>query len=290
MPCLLFKRSLTLCAFRQVRIRLGIHADPRFYDSKYRGHQHSFTEVTTFSPLEGIDPSQVYSDIEHPSYLEPNYPASFVTWSMAAFFSNQLTVLHNNQSNDSLTACYDCSGTGSQVSCELLGNPYECSGYRLATRAEWEFAARSGSTSDIWTENGGGAFIEADPLSLNCTEGTILDGFDTPLSDYAWYCLVAEDTDGFVYQTQVATLKPNAFGLYDMHGNIAEWSLDQELGVELSGENPYAYSVSSTARHFLLGGTASQPPVSLAVDRTIGHADGDRFSYLGFRVVRTLLD
>ena len=35
------------------------------------------------------------------------------------FLLNQLTVLHNNQTDDSLTACYDCTGTASQVSCEL---------------------------------------------------------------------------------------------------------------------------------------------------------------------------
>ena len=82
---LLFKRSLTLCAYQQVRIRSIDTLTQDFMIQNTEVTNIQFTEVTTFSPLDGIDPSQVYSDIEHPSYLEPNYPASFLTWSMAAF-------------------------------------------------------------------------------------------------------------------------------------------------------------------------------------------------------------
>ena len=71
--------------------------------------------------------------------------------------------------------------------------------YRLPTEAEWEYACRAGSTEDY-------AF-----------------GSDSAqLEQYAWY----KNNSNNKYQ-KVGTKKPNAFGLYDMHGNVAEWTMDQ---------------------------------------------------------------
>ncbi len=71
--------------------------------------------------------------------------------------------------------------------------------YRLPTEAEWEYACRAGSVSRYGS-------------------GTDSDQLDT----YGWY----QDNSGGKYQ-QVKTKEPNAWGLYDMHGNVAEWTLDQ---------------------------------------------------------------
>jgi sulfatase modifying factor 1 len=70
--------------------------------------------------------------------------------------------------------------------------------YRLPTEAEWEYASRAGST---------GAFGVCDNA----------DG----LKDYAWYGETAN-----VEPHAVGTKKPNAFGLYDMQGNVREWVQD----------------------------------------------------------------
>ena len=73
--------------------------------------------------------------------------------------------------------------------------------YRLPSEAEWEYACRAGTTT---------------PFSFG----------DNPelLPEFAWYFKQAEEE---YVTSEVGQRKPNAWGLYDMHGNVAEWVLDQ---------------------------------------------------------------
>lgn len=103
----------------------------------------------------------------------------------------------------------------------VLDPPYDCDGYRLATEAEWEYAARAGSTDDF---HSGADFVSADSSSWECGDALLSDG--SSLATLGWYCgSPSELLEGDGVQA-VGGLAPNAWGLYDTAGNAAEMVMD----------------------------------------------------------------
>jgi formylglycine-generating enzyme len=98
--------------------------------------------------------------------------------------------------------------------------------YRLPTEAEWEYACRAGTQTRYYSGN--------DPASLV----KIANTFDTAACPFwpQWKIFSLEANDNAAFTAPVGQYLPNAFGLYDMHGNVWEWVSDWY------GENYYAES------------------------------------------------
>ncbi len=133
--------------------------------------------------------------------------------------------------------------------------------FRLLTEAEWEYAARSGTTT---------AYCFGDTISTSQAQ----------FSEGQW---------GSARQTvEVGKFPPNAFNLHDMHGNVWEW-------VEDCGHDNYSGAPSdgtkaaefASCRRVLRGGSWGNNPRSLRSAFREGGAAGDRGHSLGFRVART---
>ncbi|MGW5259321.1 formylglycine-generating enzyme family protein [Microbispora sp. NPDC004025] len=139
-----------------------------------------------------------------------------------------------------LTPCY---AIGDDPNAQDVVCDWDADGYRLPSEAEWEYACRAGTTGVRYGE----------------------------LDEIAWY---RENSAGRVHD--VGTRKPNAWGLYDMIGNVWEWCWDV-----------YDASVYGPYRVFRGGGAHDLPRACRASCRRKSHPTL-RIDDLGFRVARSV--
>ena len=137
--------------------------------------------------------------------------------------------------------------------------------YRLPTEAEWEYACRAGSTT---------AFPNGGITELNC-------GRDPNLDPTGWYC---GNSNNMIQP--VARKKPNAWGLYDMLGNVQEWCQDL-FGAYPDDEVIDPKGPKKGSYRAMRGGTWYSPARDTRCASRFGSPARYRFRHIGFRLCMT---
>lgn len=223
--------------------------------------------------------ARVIGDSEDLAFC-PQCPIEGITWYEALIFTNVLSRMAG------LTPCY--LPEKSLLEEEKLGESEDsgflnhffgfgrrsggvtwvdgCTGYRLPTEAEWEYAALAGDSRH---------FPGGDPSSWGCDE-------DPAIEPFAWYCANSGGKP-----RPVATKRPNRWGLYDMHGNVWEWVWD---GYEAySSDSTMDPRGSEDTKQRVDRGGAFDSPISDCSARTRGQMAPRLQDWIqGFRLARSL--
>jgi gliding motility-associated lipoprotein GldK len=193
----------------------------------------------------------------HPGF--DDYPVVGVTWEQAKAFCVWRTMYHNNY------LAKEKGGASVQ-------------NYRLPTEYEWEYAARGGRNVSMYPWGS--------PYTRD-SKGCFLANFKPLRGNYV--------DDGFLKPSPVGSYEPNDFNLYDMAGNVAEWTISafDEAGYSFTHDlNPnYEYNAlpnepTVMKRKVVRGGSWKDVAFYLqAGTRTYEYQDSAK-SYIGFRCVR----
>lgn len=181
----------------------------------------SATEVTnaqyaTFDPKhDSRYTAQFWKDHVGPGYAanRPEQPVTRITWNEAMAF---------------------CQALSERCSVNMT----------LPTEAQWEWACRAGSDTDFWFGDINSDFSKNENLADQMLRKMAVSGIDPqPVSENSWvykyYTFMPREdnvNDGQMTISDVANYEPNAWGLYDMHGNVAEFTRSTYAPYPYKGE------------------------------------------------------
>lgn len=185
-------------------------------------------------------------------------PVNLVSHHDAAAICNQYSKYSE------LSPCYACSGG----KCSEALPPGACYGYRLPTEAEWEYAYRATTSSPIYNGD-----------IQNCS------GFDSNIDAIAWYLYNAS---GGAHP--VAEKQANAWGFFDMSGNLWEWTHDGYVSDRSTLPNIDPIGKNAEGLRVMRGGSYNCIPHEIrGAHRSALPAEVSGLN-VGVRCARTLVD
>jgi len=230
-----------------------------------RGFHMGIHPVTQeqFYAVMGANPSH-FSDDPADGEEQGRRPVENVNWYHAIAFANRLSIMQELEPVYYIpginweTLTFANVPTSRNAAWDTVTANREAGGFRLPTEAEWEFSVRAG-TDTQWS----------------------FGDTDDDIDYYAWTNNNAGDGT-----REVGLLRPNAWGLHDMHGNVWEWVWDwnEARTTDDPATNPTGPAVGES--RVIRGGSWFNPPADASSAIREGVNPGSRIGGLGFRVVR----
>ncbi|MFC1760523.1 SUMF1/EgtB/PvdO family nonheme iron enzyme [Planctomycetota bacterium] len=140
----------------------------------------------------------------------------------------------------------------------------------LPTESQWEWACRAGSTDPFWYGQGEIDFTKYD----NLADGQMWYTSGYKGKRWQWRPAMDHLNDKHRVSAPVGSYQPNPWGLYDMHGNVSEWT-----------SSPYESADLSSTKRIICGGSWSDRPLWAGAAKRWAYREHQKVYNVGFRVM-----